>query len=218
MRWLWATWVNRVGRKNQPCSGSSQAGWKSSAPSATPEATSSAILSSCGLLLIAPTSVFLSIGSPTRRVARRSLSRSTSSSATDSCTSSREPAQHTPPWVEGGVLEHDVGGLAAELERERLVGAGERALDLLADLGGSGEGDLGHVGVADQRHADVARARNGVQHARRQVGLLADVREQERAQRGGGRRLEHDRVAGGEGGRDLPAEHEQREVPRDDLR
>ena len=44
-------------------------------------------------------SVFLSSGSPTRSVDIRRLSRSSTSSATDSCTSSREPAQHTWPWL-----------------------------------------------------------------------------------------------------------------------
>ena len=44
-------------------------------------------------------SVFLSSGSPTRSVAIRRLSFSSTSSATDSCTSSREPAQQTWPWL-----------------------------------------------------------------------------------------------------------------------
>ena len=44
-------------------------------------------------------SVFLSSGSPTRSVAIRRLSRCSTSSATDSCTSSREPAQQTWPWL-----------------------------------------------------------------------------------------------------------------------
>ena len=99
IRWLWATFVNSVGRKNQPRSGRSQAGWYSSAPSASPAATSAVIFSSWLLELIAPTSVFLSSGSPTRSVERRSLRRMTSSSAMDSWTSSRDPAQHTSPWL-----------------------------------------------------------------------------------------------------------------------
>ena len=48
---------------------------------------------------MAPTSVFLSSGSPTRRVAMRRLSLSTSGSAIDSWTSSRDPAQQTWPWL-----------------------------------------------------------------------------------------------------------------------
>ena len=37
--------------------------------------------------------------------------------------------------VDGGVVEDDVGGLAAELEGELLAAAGERAADHLADVG-----------------------------------------------------------------------------------
>ncbi len=57
------------------------------------------ILLSCSRELMAPTSVFLSSGSPMRSVETRACSFSSSSSATDSCTSSREPAQHTWPWL-----------------------------------------------------------------------------------------------------------------------
>ena len=99
IRWLWATFVNSVGRKNQPRSGRSQAGWYSSAPSGSPAATSSVIFSSWLLELIAPTSVFLSSGSPTRSVERRSLSRLDQLVGHRSWTSSRDPAQHTSPWL-----------------------------------------------------------------------------------------------------------------------
>ena len=57
------------------------------------------IFSSCARELIAPTSVFLSSGSPTRRVAMRFFSFSIAGSAIDSCTKSREPAQQTWPWL-----------------------------------------------------------------------------------------------------------------------
>ena len=57
------------------------------------------IFSSCMDELMAPMSVFLSSGSPSRRVPRRRFSRSTTRSVTDSCTSSRDPAQHTWPWL-----------------------------------------------------------------------------------------------------------------------
>src|SRR5258708_6007992 len=48
---------------------------------------------------MAPTSVFLSSGSPTRRRSMRAHSLRTTSSATLSCSSSREPAQQTWPWL-----------------------------------------------------------------------------------------------------------------------
>ena len=74
IRKLWATLVKTVGGNQNPRSGSSQAGWKSSAPSASPLATSSWMRSSWARELIAPMSVFLSSGSPSRSVARRALS------------------------------------------------------------------------------------------------------------------------------------------------
>ena len=61
--------------------------------------------------------------------------------------------------VERRVVEHDVGGLAAELEGQRLVGAGDALGDLLADLGRAGERDLVDVRVGDERHPDLAGAR-----------------------------------------------------------
>ncbi len=99
MRLDWLTLVNSVGRTNQPRAGRSQAGWYISAPSAWPASTSSSILASWAELLIAPTSVFLSSGSPTRSVDRRSFRRSMNGSAIDSWTNSRLPAQHTSPWL-----------------------------------------------------------------------------------------------------------------------
>ena len=51
----------------------------------------------------------------------------------------------------------------------------------------------------------------------RKLGLAQDVAEEERRERRRLGRLEHDRVPGRERRRDLPREHEQREVPRDDL-
>jgi hypothetical protein len=65
--------------------------------------------------------------------------------------------------------------------------------------------------------AGVAGARHDVDHARRQVGLLADLGEEQRRQRRGLRGLEHDGVAGRQRGCDLPGELEQREVPGDHL-
>ena len=49
--------------------------------------------------------------------------------------------------VDRRVVEHDVGRLAAELERQLLAGAGQRPLDLLADLGRAGERHLVDAGV-----------------------------------------------------------------------
>ena len=119
--------------------------------------------------------------------------------------------------VERGVLEDDVGRLPAELERERDAAPGERRLDVLADSGGAGEGDLVDVGLAHERRAGHAVARHDRDHARRQLGLLEDLGEQQRGERCGLGRLQHRRVASGERRRQLPGGHQQREVPRHDL-
>ena len=55
-------------------------------------------------------------------------------------------------------------------------------------------------------------------HARRDPGLEHQLAEPQRGQRRLLGRLEHDRAAGGERRGELPGRHQQREVPRDDLR
>ncbi len=119
--------------------------------------------------------------------------------------------------VERGVVEDDVGRLAAEFEREPLRRAGQRPLDDLADVGRAGERDLVDVVVLDERLPDRRAAGQDVDHARRQVGLGDDLGQHQRGQRRGLGRLEDDGVAAGQRGRDLPRRHQQREVPRDDL-
>src|ERR1051326_5098487 len=119
--------------------------------------------------------------------------------------------------VERAVVEDDVRRLAAELERELRSGACKPALDGLADLGRPGEGDLVHAVVLDERRSGAAVAGDDVDHTCGQLGLAEHVAEQQRGERRRLRRLQHDGVSARESGRDLPREHEQREVPRDDL-
>ena len=120
--------------------------------------------------------------------------------------------------VERRVVEDDVGGLAAELERQLLVGAGDGALDRLADVGRAGERDLVDVGVRRRARAPVSPApvtmltTPGGSSACRQISA-----KQQRGQRRRLGRLQHDRVAARQRRRDLPRRHQQREVPRDDL-
>ena len=76
---------------------------------------------------------------------------------------------------------------------------------------------LSTSGCSTSARPVVAGAGDDVDDARRQVGLLADLGEQQRGQRRGLGRLEHDGVAAGQRRRDLPRQHQQREVPRDDL-
>jgi len=120
--------------------------------------------------------------------------------------------------VDRGVVEDHVRSLAAELEGEALVAAGRRAHDRLAHLRRAGEGDLVDPGMLDEQAPGVARSGEDVDDARGQVGLPADVGEGQRGQRRRLGWLEHDGVAARKGGCDLPGQHEEREVPGNDLR
>jgi hypothetical protein len=72
-------------------------------------------------------------------------------------------------------------------------------------------------GWATMALADLAVAGDDVDHAGGRPASVADLGEQERGQRGVLGRLEDDGVAAGQRGRDLPGQHQQREVPGDDL-
>ena len=113
------------------------------------------IFSSWAFELIAPTSVFLSSGSPTRivdeavlelvdeRLGDRLLDEQPRPGAAHLALVEVDAVDDAlDRLVERRVVEDDVGGLAAELERQRLVGAGDATADLAADLGRAGERDL----------------------------------------------------------------------------
>ena len=120
--------------------------------------------------------------------------------------------------VQVGVGEDDVGALAAELEGRPLERVGGGFLDDLGRIDVAGEGDLVDVGVRHQGRARrLAHAVDDVDHAGREArfpGQLGDPKGRQRRLLGG---LHHDRVAAGQGRAPLPGEHQQREVPGDDL-
>ena len=133
---------------------------------------SSSILASWAALLMAPTSVFLSSGSPTRSVDSRSLSRSMNGSAIDSWTSSRLPAQHTSPWLKkmplttpsmawsSGASSNTM--LAALPPSSRVSALSVPAMARPISLPTAVEpvkATLSTSGCVDQREADLARAR-----------------------------------------------------------
>ena len=132
-----------VGANHQPRSGRSHATLRRTA-SRSPSDTSASIRSSCSDELIAPTSVFLSSGSPIRsrpiapRACRSPRRPPTPGSAGASRAAHVALVEEDPvddPFdrlVERGILEDDVGGLAAQLEREQDAAAGQRRLDVLA--------------------------------------------------------------------------------------
>ncbi len=118
----------------------------------------------------------------------------------------------------GHVGEHDVRRLAAAFERDvlhvRLAGV---AQEQLADLGRAGEGDHVHIHVAAERLAGgLAIAGQDIEHAVGQAGLGGELGDADGGQRRLLGRLEDDGIAGGKRRTDLPAGHEQREVPRHD--
>ncbi len=71
--------------------------------------------------------------------------------------------------------------------------------------------------MRDQRRAGRAIAGDDVDDARRQPRLDADRGEGERSQRRELGRLQHDCIAGRERRRDLPGEHQEGKIPRNDL-
>src|SRR5690242_13772105 len=121
--------------------------------------------------------------------------------------------------VEVGAVEHDVGVLAAELERHPPHPARRRGHDLLAGSQAAGEGDQVHALVRDQRLPHrAALAEQQVQHAGRQVRLLEEPGQGHRGQRGQLAGLDHGGVARGQRGRELPGDLQQGIVPRRDQR
>ena len=119
--------------------------------------------------------------------------------------------------VQVRVVEHQERRLAAELEREALAGAGGGLADQPADVRRAREGDLVDPGMAHQQLAGAPVPLDDVDDARRQAGIAADLRESGGGERRELRRLQHHRVAHGQGRRNLPGEHQEREVPRNDL-
>jgi hypothetical protein len=130
----------------------------------------------------------------------------------DSCTSSREPAQHTWPWLKkmpstmpsmawsiGASSKTMLAALPPSSRVSRLR-CRRAALDRLADRGRAGEGDLVDVVVGDEAAPVSPAPVTMLTTPGRQVGLLAQLGEQQRGQRGGLGRLEHDRVAAASAG------------------
>ena len=115
------------------------------------------------------------------------------------------------------VFEDDVGGLATEFEREFFAGAGERVLDHFSDLGRPGEGDLGGERMIDHQCASFGSAGDDVDHTGWESGILQDRCELERSDRCRFGGFDYYRIAGGEGWRDFPCQHQEREIPWDHL-
>ena len=119
--------------------------------------------------------------------------------------------------IEISIFMNDEGRLAAQFQRKLLARTGGGLADEPADFGRTGEGDLVDIGMINECRTRLAVACDDVDDARRQACLAADFGEgqgRERREFGG---LQDHGVTGGEGGCDLPGQHEQREIPRNDL-
>ena len=120
--------------------------------------------------------------------------------------------------AEVGVLQHDGGRLAAELQEQPLHGRRALFHDPLADHRRAGERD--QVDLGRQRQFlthEVIRCGDHVDDTGWDVGLLGDQPAQPgRVERGVRRRLEHDGVAGAQRLAELVEGDFEREVPRHD--
>ena len=147
-----------------------------------------------------------------------------------SCTSSREPAQQTWPWLNQMPSTSPSTALSRSASSKTMKAdlppsssdsfLPEPAVALRMILPTSDEpvkAIFCDAGMIDDRRTRVRAARQDVDDALRHAGALADLGEQDRGQRRELGRLQHHRAAGGERRRDLPGEHQQRKIPRDDL-
>ncbi len=120
--------------------------------------------------------------------------------------------------VDGGVGEDNVGGLATKLQGVSLVGACQALLNEPADFGGASKGNFRDARVRHQRSARGAGAGEDVHNSRGQADVLHELGKLQGGQRRGLGRFQDHRVATGQGRRDLPGRHQQREIPGYDLR
>ena len=129
------------------------------------------------------------------------------------------PAARGRHLLDIDIGHHDDRRLAAKLERDALQRVGGAAVDDLADLRGPGEGDLVDVGMPYQEGAGrVAIAGDDVDDTRRESGFRHEIGEAQCGQRGLFSRLEDHGATGRERRGNLVHRHQQREIPRDDLR
>ncbi len=115
-----------------------------------------------------------------------------------------------------GIGIDDRRAFAAEFQRHRHDPLGRRAHDDLADLGRAGEGQLAHQRVLRQRPAAfLAKPGQDVEHAggKKLLARLGHHQYAERCVFGG---LQHQCVAGAQGGRDLQRAEQYWRVPWND--
>src|SRR3981081_1032083 len=91
------------------------------------------------------------------------------------------------------------------------------APDRATYFSGSGERDIVHIRMFDQRLAGRTIAGHDVHHAGGQPDFLADLGKRKRGERRELSRLQDDGISRCQRRRDLPGQHEQWEIPGNDL-
>ena len=120
-------------------------------------------------------------------------------------------------FVEVFAVVHDHGRvLATQLQDNALeVGLGGVLQEQATGVSGAGEADHRDVHVAADGFAHfTATARHQVEHACWNASLVGQLGHAQGAEGGFLGRLDHDRATGGQRRRNLPSQHQQREVPR----
>ena len=176
-------------------------------------------------------SVFLSSGSPTRRVEMRS--RNLRMTVAENAFLHEQPRTGTANvalieinsgdnsfnrLIDRRVFENDVGRLAAEFERQFLLSSrhGSDAIRL-PNFSRTGERDLVDIGMIDERAASFARAGHDVNHAFGQLRLLKNFGQMQSGDRVVSAGLRTHGVSAGKCGREFPRRHQQRKIPGNDL-
>src|SRR5258708_1523371 len=119
--------------------------------------------------------------------------------------------------IQVGIFKNNERRFSAKFERKLFVALRCSFANGAAHFRRTGEGNLVDVGVLHERFACRTVAGNDVDDTSGEPRLLTDLREGESCQRRKFRGLQHDGIPGGERGGNLPCQHEQREIPRNDL-
>src|SRR5713226_4449794 len=119
--------------------------------------------------------------------------------------------------VQVGVLKNNERRLSAKFEGKLLVALRGRFANGAAHFRRTRERNLVDVGMLHQRFAGRSVSGDDVHDAGGEAGFLADVRKGERRQWRKFRGLQYDGVTGCQSGSNLPRQHEQWEIPWNDL-
>src|SRR2546426_1816202 len=119
--------------------------------------------------------------------------------------------------IQIGVFKNDEWRFSAKFERKFLVALRRRLANRAPHFRRTCERNLIDVGMPHQRFAGRSVASDDVHDAGGEASFLADVCKGEGRQWSKFRGFQHDGIACRERGSNLPCQHQQREIPRNDL-